>query len=301
MTATDSSAAPVIAGILARIHIHPVKSCRAVEIDRVEMTHRGLAGDRLFQVVDADARPVTQRQEPRLATVRPTLVDGGLRLDADGHSAIEVATPTANDTIASSLLGTPVAAGDAGDDAAAWFSDVLGAPVRLVAITDDSEHRVLFPGAEMHIGWADGASVLVANSASLAWLNERAAESFGMDRFRPNLTVDADPWVEDTWRDVSIGAARLGVGLAWPRCAIPQIDQIDGTRHREPAKVLKAHRWCSHAPSVPAALRPVLEGNALFGIACSVDDTNEPRATVAVGDEVIVHRTGPRIIDAPQD
>jgi uncharacterized protein YcbX len=130
---------------------------------------------------------------------------------------------------------------------------------------------------------------------------ERAAESFGMDRFRPNLTVDADPWVEDTWRDVSIGAARLGVGLAWPRCAIPQIDQIDGTRHREPAKVLKAHRWCSHAPSVPAALRPVLEGNALFGIACSVDDTNEPGATVAVGDEVIVHRTGPRIIDAPQD
>jgi uncharacterized protein YcbX len=284
------------AGTVTAIHVYPVKSCRAIELPRVEMTRRGVAGDRLFQVIDTSTRPVTQRQQPRLATVRPALIDGGLRLEADGCQPIEIATPTANDTVATSLLGASVESADAGDEAAAWFSALLDAPVRLVAVTDDTDHRVPFPEADMHIGWADGAAVLVANSASLAWLQERATESFEMDRFRPNVTVDADPWAEDTWRDLSIGAARLGVGLAWPRCAIPQVDQIDGTRHSEPAKVLKAYRWCSDAPSIPAALRPVLEGNALFGIACSVI---EPGATVAVGDDVLVHQTGPPVIDAP--
>jgi len=301
MTTNDHTADSTVVPTVTAVHVYPVKSCRAIELDRVEVTRRGLAGDRLFQVVDAESQPVTQRQAPRLATVRPTLIEGGLRLDADGHSPLEVTTPTANDTTASSLLGAAVAAGDAGDDAAAWFSALLDAPVRLVAVTDDTEHLLPFPGGEMHIGWADAASVTVANGASLAWLTERATEPFGMDRFRPNLTVDADPWIEDTWRDLSIGDVRLGVGLAWPRCAIPQIDQIDGTRHREPAKVLKAHRWCSEASSAPEPLRPLLEGNALFAIACSVDAALQPGSTVAVGDEVIIHEIGDRVIDAPHD
>jgi uncharacterized protein YcbX len=299
VTGTDttvSGTTPIVAGSLTGIHVYPVKSCRGIALDRVEVTSRGPAGDRMFQVIDADARPITQRQAPRLATVQPTLVDGGLRLEADGRPAIEIASPSANDTTAMSLLGASVEAADAGAGAAGWFSELLGAPVRLVAITDGSEHRVPFPDADMQVGWADGASVLVVNSASLEWLNDRADEPFGMDRFRPNFTVDADAWVEDTWRDLSVGPARLGVGLAWPRCAIPQIDQVDGSRHRQPARVLKAHRWCSDASSAHPALRPILEGNALFGIACSV---SEPSATVTIGDDVIVHRTGHRIIDAP--
>ncbi len=296
MTNDVDARTPVAVGTLQAIHVYPIKSCRAVTLDRVMLTHRGLLGDRMFQVVDADGRPITQRQRPELATVRPTLEPKGLRIEAEGRPSIVVSTPTANDTTVSSLLGATVEAGDAGDAAAAWFTDLLGSPSRVVAITDESDNRVPFPGAEMQIGWADGASVLVANTASLAWLNERASEPFGMERFRPNLTIDAEPWIEDTWRALSVGSARLGVGLAWPRCAVPQVDQVDGTRHREPAKVLKAHRWCSAAPSVPEALRPVLEGNALFGIACSVVEAGP---TVAVGDPVIAHETGPRIINAP--
>lgn len=291
---SDDSA---VVGTLSAIHIYPIKSCRAVTLDRVEVTRRGLLGDRMFQVVDDDRVPVTQRQEPRLATVQATPFDGRLRLEADGRPPLEITVPTSNDTTATSLLGLPVEAADAGDEAAAWFSELLGVPARLVAVTDDTEHVVPFPDGEMHLGWADGSSVLVANDASHAWLAERADEPFGMDRFRPNLTVHADPWVEDTWRDLSVGSARFGVGLAWPRCAIPQVDQVDGSRHREPAKVLRAHRWCSDASAGPEALRPLLEGNALFGIGCSVEQV---AATVSVGDPVVVHRTGPPIIDTPR-
>lgn len=286
-----------MAGVLTAIHVYPVKSCGAVALDRAEVVRTGLRGDRLFQVVDVDRNPLTQRQHPVLATVRPAFTADGLTLAADGRAPLTVSTPVVNDTTVHSLLGASVEAADAGDEAANWFSEVLGTPVRLVAMTDDSECRPPIPGLDMSVSWADAAAVHVTNTASLRWLNERSDEPFGMDRFRPNLTVDAeDPWVEDTWRDVSIGAARLGLCLAWPRCAIPQVDQVDGSRHKEPAKVLRATRWCSDAEAVGDALRPLFQGNALFGIGCSI----QPAGTViAVGDEVAVHETGDPIIPAP--
>ena len=61
---------PTMAETLTAIHVYPVKSCRAVPLDRVEIVSTGLRGDRLFQVVDAEGNPVTQRQQPMLATVR---------------------------------------------------------------------------------------------------------------------------------------------------------------------------------------------------------------------------------------
>lgn len=283
---------------LTAIHVYPVKSCRAVPLDRVDVAATGLRGDRLFQVVDPDGTPITQRQRPILATVQPSLSNDALTLEADGQRTLHVPIPSANDASVSSLLGIPVEAGDAGDEAATWFTDLVGSPARLVAMTDGSDYRVpLAPGGGMRLSWADAVPVLVANAASLEWLNERATEPFGMDRFRPNLTVrGAEPWVEDTWRDFSIGAARFGLGLAWPRCAIPQVDQIDGSRHKEPARVLRKHRWCTDAAAVGDALRPLFEGNALFGLGCSV----EPAGTeIAVGDELRVDETGERLIPAP--
>lgn len=122
-------------------------------------------------------------------------------------------------------------------------------------------------------------------------------DHFVVDLDEERATVDAgEAWAEDTWRDFSIGGARLGLGLAWPRCTIPQVDQVDGSRHKQPAKVLKRHRWCSDAASAGEALRPLFEGNALFGIGCSVHPAD---AVIAVGDEVNVHETGARIIPAP--
>ena len=66
---------------LAAIHVYPVKSCRAVPLDTVTVAPTGLEGDRLYQVVDDAGTPLTQRQHPGLATVQPTLLEGGIRLD----------------------------------------------------------------------------------------------------------------------------------------------------------------------------------------------------------------------------
>ena len=286
-------------GTLTAIHIYPVKSCRGIALDQVTVAATGLADDRLYQVVDAQGAPLTQRQHPVLATVQPSLIEGGVRLEADGIGPIDVARPSSNDVTASSLLGIPVAAGDAGDAVADWVSNLLGVPARLVAMTDSTEYRLPIPGIDMELSWADAAAVLVANQSSLDWLVAHATEPFGMDRFRANLIVDVEtPWVEDTWRDFSIGAAWFGLGLAWPRCAIPQIDQRDGERHKEPAKVLKEHRWCAEAPDADVALRGLFEGSALFGIGCTVEPVG---ATVIVGDEVSVSEASDPVIAAPRE
>ena len=193
------------------------------------------------------------------------------------------------------MLGLPVEVGDAGDDVGAWFSGLLGESVRLVAMTEQTE--LVVPGFDFRTSLADAAPVLVANGASASWLAERASEPFGIDRFRPNLTVSGvEAWDEETWRAFSIGEAELGLGLAWPRCAIPQIDQHTAVRHKEPAKVLREHRWCAEGTVEDPMLAGVLEGNGLFGIACTI---GAPGAVVRVGDPVVVSDRGEPILAPP--
>lgn len=280
---------------LSAIHVHPVKSCRAVALDSARVAATGLADDRRYQVVDDGGTPITQRQHPELATVQPSLIDGGIRLECDGRGSLEVAHPEANTTEVSNLLGMAVDAADLGDEAAAWFGSVLDMSCRLVAMTDAT--KLVVDALGVQTSFADAAPTLVANTASLEWLASRGSEPFGMDRFRPNLTVSgADAWDEDTWRTFTIGQASLGLGIAWPRCAIPQIDQRSGERHKEPARILRQHRWCEKGSLEDPFLAGFLEGNALFGIACSI---GAPGAVVSVGDAVQVTERGQPVLAPP--
>ena len=289
-------------GTLTGITVHPIKGCRRVELETATVTATGLEGDRAWQVVtapdDADAlgEAVTQRRNAALATVAPVPIDGGLTISAPGVGTIDVKRPDANDVTVRALIGDEVACADAGDEAASFFSEVLGFPARLAALTPESSRPMrLFRGRLA--GFADAAPVLVANTASLDDLVARAAEPFGIERFRANLIVtNEDPWSEDTWTEFSIGEAELSARVVWPRCAVPQIDQDTGERHREPALVLRKHRWCDNAEGFSPGMRNMLEGNAMFGIACTID----PEGTVlSVGDPVTVTATGPPLLAPP--
>ncbi len=292
-------------GLLTGLHIHPIKSCHRIELQEATVSVFGLAGDREWQIVDADSRALTQRTYPQMATVAPTLIEGGLHLEAPGAGHIAVANPVVEPFAGSAegrlqvraLLGDKVAVRDAGDEAAAWLQRVLGAPCRLVRLATPDARRIPIVPAQP-ISFVDAGPVLVANEASLTDLLARATEPFGMDRFRPNLVVQADqPWVEDTWRSVTVGDASLEAIAPWPRCAVPQVDQDSGERRREPAVALRAHRWCTGAPSLPEGLQPFFTGQGLFGVTFSIG----PVGTVLrIGDPVEVASTGEPLIPAPR-
>jgi uncharacterized protein YcbX len=270
--------------------VFPIKGCGGIELERATLGTYGLVGDREWQVV-ADEEFVTQRTHPRLATVRPALAEGGVLLRADGMADLFVERPARADRRASTYSG-PVQVGDAGDTAAAWFSDLLGDAVRLVGIAPGYERATGLFATESNLG--DVAPVLLVNEASHRFLAERATEPFGLDRWRANIIVDAgEPFVEDTWRAVRLGDATLTLVYPWPRCAVPQVDQVTGERHREPAIVLKRHRWCTSIDSEDAIATMMLPGSALFGMGAAIEPAG---ATITVGDGLDVLDTSDALL-----
>ncbi|WP_199429365.1 MOSC domain-containing protein [Qaidamihabitans albus] len=264
---------------VADLITYPVKGCAGTRVQAAELAPAGLEHDRTFMAVGEDGTFRSQRRHPVLAVVRPAVLDGGARLalSAPGHTDIEVAVAfdgRRRDVSVFTWAGQGV---DQGDEAAAWFSAVLGAPSRLVRVPP--EHRRETSGETPgSAGFADGHAVLVASWASLDLLNERIAERGGepvpMDRFRPNLVVDGwtEPHTEDdVWR-MTAGGAELGFAKVCVRCTVPTVDQETGTRSGpEPVRTLAGYR---RGP----------DGGVTFGMKAAVLRAG----TVRIGDRVRV-------------
>ncbi len=96
------------------------------------------------------------------------------------------------------------------------------------------------------MSFADGYPLLVANAASLRDLALWAEMPLlSMDRFRPNLVVeDAEPWAEDSWREIRVGQALFAAVKPCARCVVTTIDQATGVRDAqdEPLRTLLRFR-----------------------------------------------------------
>ena len=284
---------------LASITIYPVKSCQGTSLASVEVVATGLAGDREWQVVDENGDPLTQETKRQMAVISPEIIDGGLRISAPGHKAVEVESGVGSATVAKTLFAVPTPVLDAGDAAAELFTSVIDIRARLVTMAPKNESRppTDYDIFERPVKFAGAAPVHVTSQTSLEWLTARASEPFDGTRFRPNLVVGGTPaWVEDTWGRFRIGDAELEAIVPWPRCPVTQVDQVTGERHKEPAKILKAYRWCTNASSLSDTWRPIVEGSSLFGLGCTIEFSG---TTISVGDRVEVLSTTSPMIPAP--
>jgi uncharacterized protein YcbX len=121
---------------LSSIHTYPIKSCHRLDHDEVRVEPWGLAGDRRWVVVEPDGTPVTQREEPSMALIRPRHRAGGLPVSAPGLPDLEVAEPVAGEFARARVGRAPVPARAAGGAADAWFSKAMGRVVRLLWLED---------------------------------------------------------------------------------------------------------------------------------------------------------------------
>jgi uncharacterized protein YcbX len=285
---------------IGQIDIYPVKSCRPHRVESAVVSRYGLQGDREWQVQAPDGQGVAQTQFPQLARLCAVPISDGLRLEYEGMPDLEVARPDRVDCEGDTYFSGHVPLADAGEEAADWLEQILGAPCRLTAMGQGYQRRILLGDDLRGVGQdclerdvfgqdvslVDLAPIHIVNAASHRFLLERAAEPFEIERFRANVVVDGfEPWDEDTWHRISTGAVDIDVVMPWPRCAIPQIDQRTGLRHREPAVVLKRYRWCRETPSTSEFVRELLVGNALFGVGASVRPEG---SIIAVGDPLEV-------------
>jgi uncharacterized protein YcbX len=233
---------------LSAIHLYPIKGAAGIALGECEVDGRGLAGDRRYMLVGPDGKFLSQRTVRRLALVRPRFEGDAIVVEAPDAAALWVPRdPEAGPRSSVTVWRSTVDALDAGPDAAAWFTAVLGTPARLVYMPDDSE-RLSDPFGDARtslVGFADGYPFLLANESSLADLQSRAAARVPMDRFRPNLVVrGAPPWAEDDWRVLRIGEIEFDVVKGCERCSVTTVDQRTGEVGKEPlATLAKFRAW----------------------------------------------------------
>ena len=252
MSDTDSAQDDLL---VAGLHLHPIKSCAAVAVDEALLIDTGFEFDRAWMVVDGEGEFVSQREQPRLALVKPTLRADDVVLRAPGMLALHLLRGSAEAPCRVKVWDDTVAAYDMGDLAAQWFSDFLGLRVRLARF-DPAGRRLCdkrWTGAfEAETAFADGYPLLVTSTASLAELNQRLVaaghDAVTMQRFRPNIVLDGvlGAHGEDFIDELSIesidGPVLLKLVKPCGRCSIPDVDPASAARGHAVTDTLAAYR-----------------------------------------------------------
>lgn len=233
---------------LSALYVYPVKSCAALQPASARVEPRGLADDRRWLVVDPGGTFVTGRLHARMPLIRATPLAAGLRLEAPGMPALEIAVP-ADDALRRTVTIWRSSVDAAATDPAAgeWLSRYLGADLALVHM-DDAALRTVNPDfgrPDDEVSFADGYPQLLISAAALDALNTRLREPVGMLRFRPNLVVaGTPPHAEDGWKRIRIGEVEFELVKPCTRCIFTTVDPQRGERNAdgEPLKTLTTYR-----------------------------------------------------------
>ncbi|MEK0086139.1 MOSC domain-containing protein [Benzoatithermus flavus] len=251
-----------IEGRIAGLFVYPVKGCAGIALREALLTPRGLAHDRRWMIVGPDGRFLSQRELPRLARIRPALVEAALRLALGGEVELLVPDVARGAPLPVRVWGDTVEALAVDPALDRALSDWLGREVRLVRFPESGfrpcDPTYAPPGS--HTAFADGFPLLVTSEGSLAELNvalsQAGAAPVPMDRFRPNLVLAGVPArAEDESAAIRLeGGTRLGLVKRCDRCVVTTIDQSRGERTgKEPLATLARIR------------RNVPTGGAWFG------------------------------------
>jgi uncharacterized protein len=222
--------------IISELWMYPIKSCGGIRLKRSLVSTYGLAHDRRFMIVDRDTdKMISQREEPRLALVKPGTNGGTLFIHADGMQREEMSLyhfgggPHRQVEVHDSKF----MALDQGDRLAAWFSTFLKREVRLVAVVEKSMRTKNVLGIPMTISCHDSSSLHVITEESLSDLGARIAGdgrayNLSVERFRPNIVLRGakEPYEEDGWHNMHMGKNGHSVVL-WARKKTPRCKMVN--------------------------------------------------------------------------
>jgi uncharacterized protein len=260
---------------VSNVTYYPIKACRGIEVESSCVERMGLEHDRRMMVVTPEGECLTQRDYPRLALVSPTIRDGTLTLSAPGYDSIQLGIQTSGTPWPVNIWKSKgVHAIDQGEEASSWFSDWLGAQVRLVHFADGYKRRVneeYAVNADDHTGFADGYPILLTSEEGLQDLNSHLESPVPMNRFRPNLVVrGCEPFAEDTWNRIRIGGVELAVVKPCARCEVTTIDKVTLERSKEPLKTLGKYRKHRLGAIFGQNVIPLSEGRIRLGMTVDV-------------------------------
>lgn len=232
---------PATEGTVTSLWRYPVKSMLGEELAAVEVTARGLIGDRAYALVDAsDGKAATAknpRKWPTMFAYRATFVEpphAGMGpppvrvLFPDGTVA-ESAHPQFDERL-TEALGRAVTLTAAGSHQRAAVSEEYWPDMEGLDLRDTVSDFTLPEGT-----FFDCAVVHLLTTSTLGRLHDLHPEGrYEVARFRPNIVVtvgsDEHAFVEDGWdgRTVAIGdSLRLAVTGPCGRCVMTTLAQGD--------------------------------------------------------------------------
>lgn len=258
---------------ISQLVIYPIKSCAGLSVDHATLTtaglvHRGV-GDREWMVVDPSGQFLTQREFSRMARIVPQVRDGIVSVTFPDMAALPLERRHLPEDEARmvAVWDDHVIATDCGEVAAAWFTQVIGTPCRLVRFRENvvrSTSTTWTGGVPAETRFADGYPLLAVGEASLADLNARLVAAgrapVPMNRFRANLVIDGiDAFEEDYVGTFTAGTAVVAPVKPCSRCPVPSIDQATGVPGPDLLDILGQYRANAR-----------MDGAICFGMNCIV-------------------------------
>lgn len=276
---------------LTELTLYPIKSCAGIALSEATLTEAGLMSEQIYNrewmVVDLEGNFLTQRQHPRMASIVPRIRAETLELRAPGMLRLDIplGLPHPDDarTITVRVWDDKLEALDCDDLTAAWFSNAVGLPCRLVRFHPDARRIASLEwtdGIEAPTMFADGFPLMLIGQASLDDLNQKlqaqGRAALPMNRFRPSLVIDGvEAFEEDFAASIRIGEARIKPVKPCSRCSIPSVDQATGVVGPDPLDILRGYRVSAK-----------LDGGIAFGMNAIV--TEGAGQVLRVGQEVAV-------------
>jgi len=225
---------------ISRLFIHPIKSCAAVECQRVELGPRGPLLDRAWMLVDAQSgRFVSQRKVAHMALIQPVIKEDGVWVRAPGCEEFKL--PMKGESVPVTVWDDSVEGLDCGDEAASWFSSFLDLSCRLVYQGDcERQADTKYAPLKTSVSYADGFPMLVINQASIDYLDDRCLQDdIVAQRFRANLVVSgAEAFSEEGWQRLNTKNVEMMVVKPCQRCVIPSIDPMTAEKNKSVMQVL---------------------------------------------------------------
>ncbi|MAM35500.1 MAG: hypothetical protein CMH28_10550 [Micavibrio sp.] len=293
-----------MSAFVSNCYIYPLKSACRVELESMTINYAGPNDDRRWMLVHAEGdkrgKFISQRDKgcEKLALVQARKSGSAWVFENPDDSGKLSSHDFERDMFKDAknpggpglvqIWKSELYAKDMGDEAAQWFSNYLGIPVRMVSQEQGDPRKVDPDFSEKgdYVTFADGFPLLITNTASLDSLQPHFAEGANiiMDRFRTNIVIDGlEPFKEDAIHTMQINDTILELVKPCARCVITTIDQDKGAKSSvsEPTKTLGRMR---------KGISPDLKG-VFFGQNAIPRQLGNSR--ISVGDKVEVLQTRP--------
>jgi len=228
------------------LYLHPIKSLRPVAVSAAQVTPRGFEHDRRLMLVDEEGVFVSQRTLPKMATIEVSLHADEVWVSHAGTGQVQVALRDEGPTdVQVQIWRNRVPARRVGPVADAFFSEVLGQPLRLVRMPE-AVHRPVNPrwvpeGGS--VSFADGYPMLVITRAAVERISAACGQPFSAEHFRPNIVIAGpEAHAEDGWSGFSVGGVQFDCVKPCDRCVMITRDPQTGEGGPEPLRTLSTYR-----------------------------------------------------------